>query len=257
GELGKVSRVEVWHEPNFCCGGWEIKEPPPELDWNLWLGPMAWRPYNPSHAHFNFRWLMDSGAGFIRDRGNHVLSIVSWCMDADSTGPISVEASGQRDPKSSWDVPVTMSVKWEFKNPDWTLTWDQPGARYPMPGTDSAIPWGAKFYGDRDTLIFAGGDSGQDVERKVKEYRPPAGGVQVYRSSDHYQNWIDGIRTRRQPIMPPEIGHRVISLAIIANIAYQLGRKLTWDSVNEEFTGDAEANRFLHYPYRPPWRLGV
>ena len=255
GQIGKVNRVEVWHENNWTGGWGEEKAPPPELDWELWLGPARWRPYNPDYCHFNFRWMMDFGGGFIRDRGNHVLSIVMWCLNQDQAGPVSVEAKGEPAKEGVWDVPVTMEVTWEFKNPDWTLTWSQPGARYPFPGSRDPIPWGAKYYGDRDTLIVSGGDGGGDTEKKAWDYQPPSDGVHIPQSPGHRENWLECIKTRQKPIMSVEIGHRVVSLAILANISYQLGRKLRWDPVNERFLGDAEANRFLAQPYRAPWHL--
>ncbi len=255
GQLGNVPRVEVWHENNYSGGSGVPQPVPPELDWDMWLGPAAWRPYNASLVHFNFRWIMDFGGGFIRDRGNHVLSIVKWCMGADEQGPVSVEATGQRNYASPWDVPITMEVKWEFKNPDWTLTWSQPGAKYPLPGTTQPIAWGAKFHGERDSLIFAGGDGYGDTEAKAKTYVPPTNGVIIPQSPGHRQNWLDCIRSREKPVMDVETGHNVIILPIIANIAYRLGRKLQWDGTKQEFIGDIEANRFLHEPYRAPWRL--
>ena len=258
GQIGKVNRVEVWHSNNWTGGWGEEKAPPPELDWNLWLGPARWRPYNPDTVHFNFRWMMDFGGGFIRDRGNHVLSVAMWCMNADHSGPVSVEATGDPNPNGVWDVPVTMSVKWEFKNPDWTLTWDQPGAQY------NGIEWGAKYYGDHDTLIVSGGDGGCDTEDKAKKYTPSASGQHVFLDPDpsedpterHRQNWRRCIKTREKPVMSVEIGYNVIVLPIIANISYQLGRKLRWDAKNHVFIGDEEANRMLSQPYRAPWRLG-
>ncbi len=262
GQIGRVNHVEVWHENNFTTGWGDEKDPPANLDWDLWLGPARWRTYNSAFAPFNFRWLMDIGGGFIRDRGNHVLSIVMWCMNADQTGPVSVEATGEPNKESCWDVPVTMSVKWEFKDPDWTLTWDQPGARYPFPGSTEPISWGAKYYGDRGSLIVSGGDGGCDTEPKAKEYKIPSDGVHIFidptnadPTERHRQNWRNCITTRATPAMPVEIGHRVVSLAIIANISYMLGRKLNWDPVNERFVGDEEANRFLAQPYRAPFHL--
>ncbi|MBV9468128.1 MAG: hypothetical protein JOZ57_02650, partial [Abitibacteriaceae bacterium] len=90
---------------------------------------------------------------------------------------------------------------------------------------------------------------------KVKQYQTPADGIHVYRSTDHFQNWVDCIRSRQKPVMNVEIGHRVVSLAIIANISYILGRKLQWDATKQEFIGDAEANRWLNPPYRGSWRI--
>ncbi|MCA1597027.1 MAG: Gfo/Idh/MocA family oxidoreductase, partial [Chloroflexi bacterium] len=264
GQIGKVHHVEVWHENNYTGGWGEETAPPPELDWDLWLGPARWRPYNTLYAPFNFRWVMDFGAGFIRDRGNHVLSIVSWCMNSDHTGPVTVEATGQPSPEGVWDTPVTMEVKWEFRNPDWTMTWSQPGARYPFPGSKDPIPWGAKYYGDRGALIVSGGDSGCDTEPAAKEYHAPASG-RVYQDQDvtgdaterHRQNWRRCIRSRDagKLMMPIRPAFHVVTLPILANISYQLGRKLQWDPAKQVFLGDPEANRFLALPYRAPWRL--
>jgi predicted dehydrogenase len=263
GQIGKVSHVEVWH-PNNATGGWGAEsDPPPVLDYDMWLGPLRWRPYNERCVHGNFRWMMDIGGGFIRDRGNHVLSCVMLIMGADKTGPVSVEATGQPDKTGCWDVPVTMEAKWEFKNPDWTLTWSQPGSRYPFPNRKGYIDWGAKFFGDRDTLLFANGDGGQDVEEKAKEYNPPAGGFEAYKdptpvqdvTERHRRNWRRCIRTREKPIMNIEVGYNTIILPIIANIAYELKRKLRWDPVAQRFVGDEEANRMLANPYRAPFHL--
>ncbi len=263
GEIGRVRHVEVWHENNWTGGWGEERTPPANLDWDMWLGPARYRPYNPDYVHFNFRWMMDFGGGFIRDRGNHVLSVVLWCMNQDEAGPVSVEATGDPNPKGVWDAPVTMEVKWEFENPDWTLTWTQPGARYAFPGGKEPIVWGAKYWGDRDTLIVSGGDGGCDTEPKAKNYTPPASGVHLFLDPDpspdpterHRQNWRRCIRTRDTPAMPVTTGVKVITLAIIANISYQLGRKLRWDAKHERFLGDDEANRLLAQPYRAPWHL--
>lgn len=256
GQIGRVKNVEIWHPNNFTGGGWgEEKAPPPELDWGLWLGPARWRPYNPQIAHFNFRWMMDFGGGFIRDRGNHVLSLVMWCLNADHTGPVSVEATGTPDKDGVWDAPVSMDVRWEFRDPDWTLTWNQPGKPRPFPGGTSDIEWGAQYFGDRDSLIIANGDGGCGTEEKALQYKPPAYGTHLFQSPGHRENWLDCIRTRERPVMPVDVGHRVVSLAIIANISYVLGRKLRWNPLTERFFGDDEANRFLAQPYRAPWHL--
>ena len=245
--------------------GWgKESDPPEELDWNMWLGPSRWRPYNEAYCKFNFRWMMDFGAGFIRDRGNHLLSIVSWCMGSDRTGPVSVEATGSPLANSVYDAPKRMSITWEFKNPDWTLTWDQPGENTRVEGVQD-IGWGAQYYGDRGTLVVTGGDGGTDTEQKAKQYMPPADGVHLYWDKEipsnidpterHRQNWRRCIKTREKTAMDIETAYKVVTMPIIANISYTLGRKLHWDPVAERFVGDEEANRFLAQPYRAPWHL--
>jgi len=255
GQIGTVDRVEVWHPTNFVGGTHVDGQPPASLDWNLWLGPARWRLYNQNIHPFNFRWLMDIGGGFIRDRGNHVLSCVFWSMNADSTGPVSVEATGEPDKVGIWDVPVTMEAKWEFKNPDWTVTWSQPGRQRPFPERpDRPLDWGAQFFGDKGSVILEHGD-GADTERKAKDYTPPRDGITLPTSPGHRENWLECIKTRQKPIMPVEAGVAVIVLPIIANISYLLGRKLQWDPKSRQFIGDEEANRFLADPYRYPWHL--
>lgn len=262
GQLGTIKKVACWHPNNYVEKNSFGTEgpPPPELNWELWLGPIAWRPYNPDIVHFNFRWLMDSGGGFIRDRGNHVLSVVMWCLNQDGwNAPVTVEATGQTNPNSVYDAPLTMQVTWEFSNPKWTLTWEQPGTppeRFPG-------EWGALYTGDKDDLVVTGGDGGCTAEEKARFYTVPAGGIKavlepgenVDPTERHRRNWRRCIKTRERPAMDIEAGVKVIILPIIANIAMIVGRKLTFDPKTWRFIGDEEANRFLSEPYRAPWSL--
>jgi predicted dehydrogenase len=261
GMLGKVSRVEIWHPNNFTTNDWgPPTTPPAHLDWDLWLGPARWMDYHPVRCHFNFRWFMDFGGGFIRDRGNHALSIVSWLMNADTyKGIVTCEATGTPHLSGCFDVPVTMEARWEFKNPDWTLTWSQPGKPNPrMPGE-----WGATYYGDRDSLIVIGGDGGCATEAKARQFQVPSGGIEIYlhptQTGDpterHRQNFLDCIRTGARPVMDVDIGRQVITYCNLANISYRLGRKVTFDMAKERFIGDEGANQLLSEPYRAPWKL--
>lgn len=249
GNLGTVRKVTCWHYEN-PIGDWTPdSQPPPELDWDLWLGPARWIPYNPEKVHFNFRWLLDFGGGQIRDRGAHVMSVAMWCMNSDDTGPVSVEATGEPPHEGVWDCPCTMEVKYVFKNPDWTMTWNQPGEKR----LDAAF--GATYSGDKDELIVTGGDGGCGTEDKAMNYKAPPGGVEVFQSPGHFRNWLECIKTREKPIMHIEAGHRVATLCILGNISYILGRKLEWDPVHEKVKNDEEANRLLCLTGRGPWHL--
>jgi predicted dehydrogenase len=261
GQVGKVHEVEVWHPENLRGGMTENSDPPASLDWEQWLGPARWRPYNKSIHPFSFRWILDIGGGFIRDRGNHALSCVFYAMDADKTQPVSVEATGEHDKRGIYDAPYKMEVKWEFKNPDYIVTWSQPGRQRPLPGVmdrrtgaEKICDWGAEFKGDKGSVILYHGD-GADVEKKAKDYKPPAGGVILPKSPGHQENWVQCIKTRELPIMPIRSGVAVITLPVIANISYLVGRKLQFDPATRTFIGDDEANRLLADPYRAPWHV--
>ena len=243
GRCGRVREVRCWHYPNPSHPPAAPQPVPKTLDWDRWLGPLPWMPYHPRRCHGTFRWFQWSGGGNIRDRGAHIIGVVAWAMNVDHTGPVSVEATGTRH-MGLYDNPITMSVTWEFKNPDWTLRWDQPGV--PKGGQ-----YGAFFVGDKDTLAFW---DNFGTERKAM-VEPGPGEIALERSTDHMVNFLDCVRTRRRAIMDVEIGHRATTICNLGNVAFRLGRKLQWDAKTERFIGDDEANRLLHYPYRQPWTL--
>ena len=250
GQIGRVKEVDCWHYENPVGGFGPDSDPPPGLDWDLWLGPVRYIPYNRDRVHFNFRWMLEFGGGQIRDRGAHVMSVTMWIMASDHTGPATVKATGTPPKKGVWDCPPQMEVKYEFKDPDWVLWWRQPGTRYiPRRG------FGARYLGEKGSLVVGGGDGGTYAEPRALEYEPPDDGVHPYKSPGHEQDWLNCIRTRQQPIMHIEAGHRVATLCILGNISYRLGRQLNWDPVTERVIGDEEANRMLGQPNRTPWHV--
>jgi predicted dehydrogenase len=252
GQLGTVRRVLCWHYAS-PQGDWTPDaDPPAGLDYEMWVGPARWIPYNVRHTHGAFRWLIDFGGGQIRDRGAHVMSIANWIMDCDATGPVSVEASGEPPRDGMYDSAVTMTVTYEFRNPDWTLVWAQPGE----PSAELEARYGAVYHGDQGRVTVTYGDGAPtNTEQKAKDYRPPADGVRVFKSPGHIENFEDCIRRREKPIMHIEAGHRVASLCILGNLSFQLRRKFEWDPVNEQVKNDEEANRLLSRPGRGPWHL--
>jgi len=252
GQLGKVSKVTCWHYAS-PAGDWTPDAaPPPELDYDTWLGPQRWYPYNPKRTHGSFRWMLEFGGGQIRDRGAHVMSIANWIMDCDATGPVSVHTTGEPHHDGQYDTTDTMTVTYEFRNPDWTLMWAQPGEK----PAETDARYGAKYWGDRGTTFITYGDGqNTETEKKCMEYQAPANGVKVFQSPGHAENWEDCIRSREKPIMHIEAGVRVAGLCILGNLSYMLGRKLEWDPVNERVKNDDEANRLLSRPGRGQWNL--
>jgi hypothetical protein len=81
------------------------------------------------------------------------------------------------------------------------------------------------------------------------------GEVNLYKSTNHHNDWLECIRTRNQPVADVEIGARSVSICHLGNLAYRLQRRLRWDPAKETFLGDDEANRLLDRPKRGPWRL--
>ena len=263
GNIGQVTRVDCFHYPSPVGGFAPDSDPPPELDWDLWLGPLRWRPYNRGYCHGTFRWLMESGGGQIRDRGAHVMSCAMWWMNADGTGPVEIEATGKAPERGLWDSAVHIDVKYTFRNPDWVLTWNQPGDPPPPeertgdePGGRISRPgYGAVYRGDQGTFTHWGGDGGTWAERKARQWKPGPGAVEVYKSPGHMEDWFEGIKTGRKTIMNVEAAVGVANLTVLGNLSFLLGRKLTWDASKSEIVGDEQAQRLTGRPQRYPYVL--
>lgn len=252
GGVGRVRKVLCWHYAS-PDGDWTPDGPPPEgMDYDMWLGPSRAVPHNAKRTHGAFRWMIDWGGGQIRDRGAHVMSIANWIMDCDTTGPVSVDGTGDPPHDGMYDAAVTMNITYEFKNPDWTLVWAQPG----VPSTTLEARYGAVYHGDAGQISVTLGDGqGTDTDQRAKDFAPVPGAARPFQSPGHMENFEDCVLTRAKPIMHMEAGHRVASLCILGNIAFQLRRKLEWDPVNERVKNDDEANRLLSRPGRGPWHL--
>ena len=260
GMLGRVNKVVCWHYPaKPDLNPVPDSEPPPELDWDMWLGPQRWRPYNRRYCHDTFRWLMEFGGGQIRDRGAHVMSLAMHFMKSDHTGPVTVEAKGTVPNSGLWDTPMQMEVVYEFKNPDWTLVWSQPGDRVPYwkPKEQFLALTGAVYYGDTDKMVVWGGDSYTNIEERVRKFEAPSDWADVPKATEwsNHDDWFDGIRTGRKTIMNIEAGVAVANLCVLGNLSMILGRKLHWDPVNAEIVGDEQARRLMSRPQRFPFQI--
>ncbi len=262
GMLGTVRKVTCWHYPSPADNRpVPDSEPPKELDWDLWLGPLRWRPFNRRYCHGVFRWIMESGGGQIRDRGAHVMSNALMFMNADDTGPVSIEATGTLPTRGLWNTAMHMNVKYTFKDPDWEMTWNQPGK--PVPYFDRKKQkklriregYGAVYEGDKDSLVVWVGDGQVFTELKAVNYKIPSGGVQVYKSPGHNDDWINGIRTGAKTIMNIEGGAATANLTILGNISLVLGRRINWDPIKKEIVGDEQAHRLMSRPQRHPYHL--
>ncbi len=258
GIVGRVHRVTCWHYANPVDDHPVAdSEPPPELDWDLWLGPLRWRPYNKRYAPATFRWLLESGGGQIRDRGAHQFSTILWCMNADRQVSFRVTAKGTAPTLGLWDCPIDMEVIYEFKNPDWTLVWGQPGEKL------GQLEFGNVFWGEQGRLILEWEGAYKPAHPDAINFKLPPGGVEVPRTDEfedfnmnHKADWLRSIREgHHRPAVDIEIGHRTATLCNLGNLSYLLGRPLQWDGVREQVIGDDQANRMLGKPQRYPYVL--
>jgi predicted dehydrogenase len=256
GIVGRVRKVSCWHYPNPVDDRpVPDGEPPEGLDWDLWLGPLPWRPFNRRYHPANFRWVLESGGGNIRDRGAHQFSTILWAMDADHQTSFTVEATGRAPDKGLWDNPVEMEVVYQFQNPDWTLVWGQPGDKV------GQTEFGNCFWGDNGRLVLEWEGGYRPANPEAINFKLPPGGQEVYRTDEyedfnmnHKADWFKSIREGHlRPAVDIEIGHRTATLCNLGNLAYLLGRKLVWDGDKQEVVNDPAANRLLSRPQRYPY----
>jgi predicted dehydrogenase len=252
GRIGKVRAVKTWMWANPVKEPTPPTAPPPNLDYDRWLGPARPVPYHADRVHFNFRWCRDYAGGYTTDWGVHMLSMINFALDVETKWPSTVVAQGTFAERNLWDFPLTMNAEWEFEDPKWTLTWTQPADGGDMAtGQNHAMT----YYGEAGELrtFFGGWEFFRDG--KKADLPPAPQPVTIPQSPGQFQNWIDSVRSRRLPLSDVEIGHRMTSTCLLGNIALWAGRKLRWDGRAEKFIDDAEADKLLFTEYWPPYKL--
>lgn len=237
GYIGEVSKVLVNVGDPAISFNMASEETPKEVDWNAWCGPAPLLPYNsrlsPSTSEGFFpdwRKFKETGGGILTDWGAHMFDIAQWGLDMDRSGPVRFEP-----PK---DRKAVRGMRMIYEN------------GIEMIHEDFGRKWGVRFIGSEGTL---------DISRSYLDTNPAtiltaeleASNTILNKSrGNHYQNWMDAIKNRSQPICDVEIGHRSASIGNICNIAYQLGRPLDWNPEKEKFIEDKEANKMKKRKYR-------
>jgi predicted dehydrogenase len=251
GKLGKVSLARAWAFLDWLPSIGHVADGPPPagVDYETWLGPAPKREFNKNRFHFNFRWFWDYAGGLMTDWGVHLLNMVEMAMPADM--PRSVTSCGGKfvfdDDSETPDSQITV---YEF--PTYQLIWEH---RAGLNNGLNGRPWGIEWHGTEGTIILD--DTGYEVrpERKAGNLDP----VKKPGSGDprpvHVRNFLDCVKSRQQPVLNLEVGHRVSTLAHLGNIAFRTGQKLSWDNAAGKIAGNSEANRLVSVQYRKPWNL--
>ncbi len=242
GRIGTVRKVTVGLPGvNFAGPAVPNTDPPPELDYNFWLGPAPEKPYNPKHVHYNFRFFWDYSGGQMTNFGAHHLDITQWALGRDDSGPVFIQGEATFNPHGWYEVPMTSRVRYEYD--DGVIVFCEQGMNTPS---------GCTFEGEKGTIHVDRGKLTSTPGDIIKEPLTKDD-VHLYVSKEHHQNWLDCIKSREKPICDVEIGHRSATVCHLGNLAVRIGRKLTWDPEKEEIVGDSEAADMLRRPYRKPW----
>lgn len=207
---------------------------PPELNYDMWLGPASYKPYNAHRVHANFRGYWDYDAGGLGDMGQHYIDPVQYILGKDHTSPVKVEV----------DAPQ--------QHPDAVGTWRS--ITYTYEDGCQIVLWGGD-YGKPDTPYIAGPKGNvyknfvcdiPNWERKLAEYPEPA---------EQNTDFIDCIRNRQKFALNEINGHHSCTIVNLGAVALRLNRTLHFDPIKQEFINDVEANRLLNPTMRAPWSI--
>ncbi len=249
GRIGKVHTVRVGlpHGNSIDNRGTQPAPIPEGFDYDMWLGPAPWRPYNPSRCHWNFRWISDYSGGQLTDWAGHHCDIANWGMATEYTAPIAIEGRAVYPPAQDglFDTPESYYFECKFAEGFTMIVADRKQQPKGM---------GVQFVGENGWVYV----DRSGIEAEPKSLLTSIIGpneIQLYQSNDHQQNFLDCVRTRALTITPVEVAHHSIMIGHLGVIAMKLGRKVQWDGARERFVNDAEADRMLSRPMRSPWHL--
>ena len=263
GAIGKVSFIRTWNYGNSFpegIGNPPDGDPPPDLDWDLWLGPAPKVPFNASRfgvhpeRFSSFRWFWHYAGGMMTDWGVHLLDIVQWAMNVEGPSEISAQG-GKLYLQDNRETPDTLQVTYQY--PGFVCVYENRecnGARLDGHG------YGICFHGSLGTMFLdrAGFEIiPEKTSKGVNKCEPFAEKSSNNHNLAHSRNFLDCIKSRQLPICDIEIGHRSTSVAQLGNIAYRTKSHLIWDTKNEEFKGNKKASKLLSIKYRKPWKLAV
>lgn len=247
GRIGKLHTVRCGlpgGTPDLARTG-ERKDPEPVpegFNYAMWLGPAPEAPYAPARCHVNFRWILDYSGGQITDWGGHHPDIAQWGMDTERTGPVAIRnARGEFAKDKLWNTATEFYFEAVYQNGVTLIVSNRERGGVKFEGSDGWV-WVTRGAIEASPKSLLDSEIGPDE-------------VHLYRSDNHFRNFIDCVISRKEPVAPVEIAHRSITIGHLGNISLRLGRDLKWDPEAERILGDDEANRMLSRPMRKPWSL--
>ena len=245
GYIGEIKEVKVSVGPppkKYDLPGQPV---PKTLNWDKWIGPAPMNPYNEElifplerRGFPNWRDYKEYGGGMVADWGAHMFDIAQWALGMDDSGPIEFIPA---DPKEL--RPLTMRYA-----SGTTMTHESSIRR-----------------ADGNAVRFIGADGVIDVSRsfldtipaKLQDHEIGKDEIKLYHSDNHLDDFLNSMKTRKQPLSTVEIGHRTASVCQLVNICYELNRTLKWNPEKEEFFFDREATRMLDNPRREGYSIEV
>jgi len=250
GYIGEVRTVNVGLPTGKEISPQPVMPVPPELDYDMWLGPAPWAPYTEERCHWDFRWIFDYSGGQLTDWAAHHVDIANWGMGTESAGPIEVAGEGEFLKDGLWNTAINYMVVCRY------AAGESPVAPngFTM-NVSNSFPMGAEFVGSEGRVYVSRGDVFETTPATLKDQKLGPNDTPLYESTDHPQNFIDGVKLHRQCVAPIHAAHHAINVAHLGNISMRLERPVQWEPQNEHFVHDDQAERMLARAMRGPWHI--
>lgn len=256
GAIGAVAEVHVWVDASYHGGDRPTDTPPvPKgLDYDLWLGPAPQRPYHSRYIPFHWRGWWDFGGGALADMACHFMDLPHWALRLGHPENIASEGP-TRHPEGP---PPWLIVRYEYPARDSMvpvkLTWYHGGKR-PTEHSGILPQWGGGvlFVGEKGMLVANYGEHFLLPRERFAQFQPPK--PSIPNSVGHHREWTEACKTGEPTTCQFSYSAVLTQAVLLGNVSYRLGRPITWNGVSGKVVNDAEAENYLHRPYRKGWSL--
>jgi len=263
GRIGRLKTVEIGLPGDPPGNDEPVMPVPSNLNYDMWLGSTPVVPYtenrvHPQRGYGRPGWLRceQFGAGMITGWGAHHIDSAHWGMGTELTGPVEIWGTAEFPARGLWNVHGPFKTEAVYAD----------GVRMTVSGD---FPNGIKFIGTDGWIFVSRGNEAVTASDPVERLKDPQAlaasdpailmsvigprEIHLTESTEHHLNWLESIKSRKDPIAPVEVAHRACSACLLHHMAMKLKRKLHWDPVKERFSQDDEANAMLSRPQRSPY----
>lgn len=254
GYIGEIKEVQVGlpaghHDFAGTKDKNTVTAPPAQLDYDKWVGPSTMVDYIEARVHKNWRWHYNFGGGQLLDWVGHHVDIAHWGMNMDNGGPSEVECAGELpDANAMWNT--CTKYRGELKYPK--------GIKMTIAGGHPDIAMGTKWIGSEGWVYVNRGafDASNADWKRFRVLPDNMRKAEIYRSGNHFKNWIDCALAGKPTITPVETAHHSAIPGHLCLISMLSRSKVQWDAAKQEIIGNPEAAKFLTRAYRSPYQLG-
>ena len=256
--IGQVTEVHVW--VNASYGNRELPKDsppiPPNVHYDLWLGPVEYRPYHPEYLPFNWRNWWAFGGGALADFGCHYMDLPFWALNL--SRPLTIETV-EGPPVHSESTPPWLVVRYVYPgrtpSTELPLTWYHGGKQPSRLSAEQASKWksGVLFVGTKGTLLADYSRHLLLPEADFAGFEPPKPFIPD--SIGHHKEWIQACKTGGPTTCNFDYSGPLTEAALLGNVAFRVGRKLEWDWKRSKAVNCPEADLYLQHHYRKGWAI--